>query len=117
MGPDLITMKLKPLLPTLRERKRYLAFEVLADKELSWHAIKQAIVTGVRDYIGMYGLAEAGLLFVKYNKNKGVLRVSHTMLNKVRAAFMFISVIDATPVIIKSIKASGMLNKTVNYIQ
>lgn len=110
-------MKLKPLLSTLRERKRYLAFEVLAEKELEWTSIKRAIAAGVKDYIGLHGLAEAGLLFVKYNKNKGVLRVSHTMLNKVRAAFVFMQTIDNTPVIIRSIKASGMIHKAVESIQ
>lgn len=108
---------MKPLLSVLRERKRYLAFDVLAQKELEWRQIKRAITAAVKDYIGMNGLADAGLLFVKNNKNKAVLRTSHTFLNKIRASLLFIRSIDNQPVIVKSIGASGMLNKAVQYIE
>lgn len=106
----------KPLLPVLRERKRYLAFEVLAQKEIEWHNIKKALIAGLKDYIGIDGLSNAGVLFVKNNKNKGVLRTTHTYLNKVRASLVFITHINNNPVIVKSIGASGMLNKAVKYI-
>lgn len=108
---------MKPLLPTLRERKRYLAFDVLAQKELEWNHIKRAVTAAVKDYVGISGLADAGLLFVKNNKNKAVLRTSHTYLNKIRASFIFMKTIDNQPVIVKSIGASGMLNKAVQYIE
>ncbi len=108
--------RIKPLLPTLRERKRYLAFEVLADKELSWNAIKKAIFDAMKEYVGIDGISDAGLLFVKNNGNKGILRVSHTSLNKVRAALIFIKNIESQKVIVKSIGASGMLNKANQYI-
>lgn len=109
-------VRIKPLLPTLRERKRYLAFEVLADKELSWNAIKKAVFDAMKEYAGIDGLSDAGLLFVKNNGNKGILRVSHTSLNKIRAALIFIKTIENQQVIVKSIGASGMLNKANDYI-
>ena len=108
--------RIKPLLPTLRERKRYLAFEVVADKELSWSAIKKAVFDAMKEYVGIDGISDAGLLFVKNNGNKGILRVSHTSLNKVRAALIFIKNIDSQKVMVKSIGASGMLNKANDYI-
>ena len=111
-----VMARIKPLLPTLRERKRYLAFEVVADKELSWSAIKKAVFDAMKEYVGIDGISDAGLLFVKNNGNKGILRVSHTSLNKVRAALIFIKNIDSQKVIVKSIGASGMLNKANDYI-
>ncbi len=117
MGPGQRTMKLKPLLSTLREKKRYLAFEVLAEKPLAWHDIKTALREAIALHIGTKGLAEAGLLFVKYNKNKGVLRTSHTTLNSVRAALIFMKEINKQRVIVKSIKASGMLHKAAAYMK
>lgn len=111
-----VMARIKPLLPTLRERKRYLAFEVLADKELSWNAIKKAVFGAMKEYVGINGLSDAGLLFVKNNGNKGILRVSHTSLNKIRAALLFIKSIENQRVIVKSIGASGMLNKANDYI-
>lgn len=102
------------LLPTQRERKRYLAFEVLAQKEqkeMQWNSVKRAITAAVKEYIGVDGLAQTGLLFVKNNQNKGLLRTSHTMLNQVKAALIFITEIDNHKVIVRSLAASGMLNK------
>ena len=110
-------MATKMLLPTLRERKRYLAFEVLAEKEVQWNSMKRAITAAVKEYVGITGLAETGLLFVKNNQNKGLLRTSHTMLNKVKAAMVFITHIDNQKVIIKSIAASGMLNKAAVHLR
>lgn len=110
-------MATKILLPTLRERKRYLAFEVLAEKEVQWNSVKKAIMLAMKDYVGINGLAEAGLLFVKNNQNKGLLRVSHTSLNKIKAALIFITQIDNQRVIVRSLAASGMLNKAANAIK
>ena len=99
------------LLPTLKDRKRYLAFEVLADKELVWESIRKSITIAIKNYIGLDGMANAGLQFVKNNKHKGILRMNHDYLNKVRASLLFIKDIDNQKVIVKSIRASGILNK------
>jgi ribonuclease P/MRP protein subunit POP5 len=110
MGP-IKKMKLKPLLPTLREKKRYLAFEVLTQEDLEWKDIRQAIDYACAEHLGRIGLAQAGILFVKHNKNKGVLRVAHTMLTEVRQALLFITKIGEKQVIVRSLTASGMLAK------
>jgi ribonuclease P/MRP protein subunit POP5 len=103
--------KLKPLLPTLREKKRYLAFEVINGSDLDTKEIRHSIDTAITQHLGREGMAKAGLLFVKQNKNKGVLRVSHTMLNEVRQAILFITKIQEKRVIVRSLVASGVLNK------
>jgi ribonuclease P/MRP protein subunit POP5 len=110
-------MKLKPLLPTLREKKRYLAFEILASTEFSWQEIKTAVHKAIAMHIGRVGLAEAGMLFVEHNKNKAVLRTSHTTLNTIKAALLFITEINNQRVIVRSIAASGMLAKAVDHIK
>ncbi len=108
---------MKPLVPTLRERKRYLAFEVQAKKECPWNAIKREVRGALQKYVGVDGSAKAGLLFVKNNKNKGVLRVAHTSLDAIRGSFVFITEIEKQKVIVRSIGASGMLHKTMRYIE
>lgn len=110
------TMKLKPVLSTLRERKRYLAFEVIAEKELSWHAIQEAIKSVLLLYSGIQGVAASGLVFVKNNKNKGIVRVAHTYVQTLRQAILFIQKIENIPVIVKSRTVSGVLNKAVKDI-
>ena len=109
-------MKLKPVLSTLRERKRYCAFEVITEKELSWYAIQEAVKKALLQYSGIAGFAAAGIVFVKNNKNKGVVRVAHTAVQPLRAAFLFIQKIETIPVIVKSMSVSGVLNKAVKDI-
>ncbi len=99
------------LLPTLRERKQYLAFEVIADKELSWESIRKAVALAIKNYIGLEGMAHAGIMFVKNNKNKSIMKIQNDYVAKVRASLLFIKEIDNQKVIVKSIRASGMLNK------
>ncbi|MFA6888269.1 MAG: Rpp14/Pop5 family protein [Candidatus Woesearchaeota archaeon] len=99
------------LLPTLRERKQYLAFEVIADKELSWESTRKAVTMAIKNYIGLEGMSHAGIMFVKNNKNKGIMKIQNNYLTKVRAALLFIKEIDNQKVVVKSIRASGMLNK------
>ena len=36
---DCLKKRIKPLLPTLKERKRYLAFEVISDEKLNFNQI------------------------------------------------------------------------------
>ncbi len=53
---------------------------------------------------------------MKNNKNKGVVRVAHTTVQPLRAAFLFIQKIETIPVIVKSMTVSGVLNKAVKDI-
>ncbi|PIN79888.1 hypothetical protein COV16_01880 [Candidatus Woesearchaeota archaeon CG10_big_fil_rev_8_21_14_0_10_34_8] len=130
--------KLKPLLPSLREKKRYLAFEVIvkeqslfsegnnikksrfrhiSKKQISWLDIKIAVKEAIHKHIGRTGLADAGILFVKNNSNKAVLRTSNNTLNKVKASLIFIKKINNDSVIVRTITASGVLNKAVACIE
>ena len=46
---------MKPLLPSLKERKRYLAFEVMADKAISFKVVAKAVWNGVLSFLGTKG--------------------------------------------------------------
>ena len=47
---------LKPLLPSLKEKKRYITFEVLSDKEISQEEAYRSIEHNGREYLGSLGL-------------------------------------------------------------
>ena len=107
-------MKEKPLLPTLREKKRYVVFEVLSDYDFDAKEVSCAIKSSFKDLFGVEGLADAGLIFLdkKFNREtkRGFLRVSNTSLDQLRASFTFINDINGNKTIVKSIIASGMIN-------
>ena len=108
--------KIKPLSPTLRERKRYLAFEVISEKSLDQKSISKAIMQNTQEFIGTLGASKAGLKFMKFNDQRGLIKVTHRNLDKLRASLSIISQIEGQDVIVQTLGASGTLKKAETYI-
>ena len=108
--------RLKPLLPTLKEKKRYLAFEIVSkDKITQVSEISRAIWAGTISFLGTSGAAKTGIrvLSETYNTQtqRGLIRVTHNGMNDIKASMTFIKQIENKPVILRSVGASGILAK------
>ncbi len=99
------------LTSSLREKKRYVKFSV--DGNFSSSQVKAAIEGSFKDLHGSFGLAEAGLQFVKINKETGVVRVNNKTVDKLKSAFTFIDKINEKPARISSLKTSGILKRVI----
>jgi len=96
---------MKPLLPSLKEKKRYVVFEVISkDTKYPEKEIKDAFLK----LFGEVGLSEAGLIFLKnkYKNNKGIIKVNHKNVDRLKASFCILK-----KPIIKSLGTSGTLKK------
>ncbi len=104
---------IKPILPTLRDKKRYIAYEVITDKpqNLTSVMVKEAINKTLLQVLGVFGYAQAGVMFVK-GTTKGIIKVNRPFVDHVKAALLMITHINKQTVIINSTKTSGMINKT-----
>jgi|SRR3989344_3870993 len=104
---------LKTLLPSLKERKRYLVFEVISkSKDFSLEDIKKSILDAEIFFLGLSGLSRAGLIFLEDWKNqRGIMRVSHKEVDAVKAGFCFVRKINKEEVVLRSIGVSGILQK------
>ncbi len=71
---------MKSLKPSHRENKRYLL--------ILGNVTKDDIDKAILDFIGVLGYAEAGVYFVKADKNKIILAVNRKSLEKIRASFL-----------------------------
>ena len=98
--------KIKELLHSLKEKKRYLAFDAnIPIVDLSSHCYKE-----VHTFLGDLGMAHAGI--VPIQTKKGALwKINHTTVNHVKAALTMISNIQGKEVIIRSLNVSGVLRK------
>jgi ribonuclease P/MRP protein subunit POP5 len=109
---------LKPVLPTLRERKRYIVYEIISEHNFNIKEISKSILESVEKCFGCIGSAKAGILFPadNFNENhqKGIIRVSHKEVDNVRFALMTITKINNTKVIFRTIGVSGILKKAKN---
>ena len=107
--------KLKPVIPSLREKKRYVAFEVLSSKSHDVQAVAQALKRAVLGFVGELGLAKAGMVVLTDNYNpaskRGIVRVSHASLDALKASFTFITAISGIPTSVRSVTASGSIAK------
>jgi RNase P/RNase MRP subunit POP5 len=108
--------KLKPVLPSFREKKRYLVFEVLSNSRIkAVSEVSKAIVSHSLSFSGTFGVASAGLMVLpdKYHpeSQRGMLRVGHRHVDHARAALATIRSIGNQPVIVRSVGASGIMRK------
>jgi len=95
-----------------REKRRYLALKVATEQPLDERVVMNAIQVSVLRLFGEYGASQANIKRIKYlpEKQQLVIRCSHTMLEKVRAAIALTIVIDEKPAVIHVIGVSGTLN-------
>jgi ribonuclease P/MRP protein subunit POP5 len=105
--------KIKSLLPSLKERKRYLAIKIEPIQGAIIRNPTEEIVQKIKNLLGVFDSAEAGLMYLDYdNKNNiSFIRCSASSLDKVRASLLFIDEIGTQKVILKSLKVSGMVDK------
>ncbi len=111
---------LKPLLPTLKEKKRYLAFEIISKSKIkAFSEVSKAIWSSTLSYAGTKGAAQMGMRVFseRYNaaKQRGLIRVGHRSMDEMKASLALIKTIEEQPVVVRSIGASGIMAKAQKY--
>lgn len=108
------------LLPTLKENKRYIVFEVLSAQRFSFPEIKEAVDSALQFFLGQLGLSKAAPMLLKekfsQDKQRFVVKVNHKYTDEVKSALILSKKIKNTSVIIKSIITSGTLKKINSYL-
>jgi ribonuclease P/MRP protein subunit POP5 len=104
--------KVNPLRPSMREKKRYLAFEIMSEKPLGYDADRK-LIHKINELLGIFTAPKAGILRVKYNQKsqRGLIRVERKFVDFVRAGFVMIKTLDSVKVAVRTLRVSGMLNK------
>jgi len=102
-------------MPSLREKKRYLAFEVITDGNPASHEVDSSIRRGLLRYLGTLGTAKAGASVMKdqydTQSRKGIIRVAHTSTDQVSASLALINEVGSRKAMIRTVGASGILKK------
>lgn len=104
-------LKQKALLPTLREKKRYVVYEVLSDKNIEQKDIKKAIISEYEEFFGHLTMLKSGIRFIDSNKQKGIIKIRDKFTDNLKAIFTQINEISNQKLIIMSLGVSGILNK------
>ena len=115
----MVKTKLKPILPSLREKKRYLAFEIISKEKVNdVESVSGAIWDCSLQFLGKMGTAKAGIMVLanKWNQQtqRGIIKVNHKQVDALKASFVFIDRIENSDVIVRSLGVSGILRKAEN---
>jgi len=105
-------MTIKPILPSLREKKRYIVYEILSEKKMKFNEVKESINKAVLGFLGELGYSKSGLIILDmFKNNKGVLKTNHKEVDNIKTSLALIDNIDNNKVIFKSILVTGVINK------
>ena len=101
------------LSPTLRERNRYIAYQVVSESPINYSDLTNTIWHSLLNFLGELGTAEANVWIVKnvYNEAKqmGLVKCKHIAVEQVRTALALIQRIGDVRVVVKVLGVSGTL--------
>lgn len=113
---------MKPLQPTLKEKRRYMVFEVISGHNPDMQSVKKTIRDSAYSWMGENNMASAGMQFIDKHWNpgkaRGMIRVNRKYVDELKSAFGLIKNINGHPAIISSVGVSGIIKKAVeNYLK
>ncbi|MFB6076280.1 MAG: Rpp14/Pop5 family protein [Candidatus Aenigmatarchaeota archaeon] len=99
--------------PTMRERKRYIAFKVISDEEIEFGNLVSGLWHSLLNLMGEFETAKCNVWVVKdkWNDKKqiGLVKCNHNHVKHVRSALALIEMLGDIKVIIKTLGVSGTM--------
>lgn len=109
---------MKVLPPTMRDNKRYLAFELIADGEVSREELIKEIFSASGSLLGDVGSSECNIWLFAFEDNKGVISCDREHVWETRAALATITGIKGKRISFHILGLSGtVLGATKKYLQ
>lgn len=102
---------IKPILPTLRDTKRYLSYHITTeDHTLTPNTTREALKNALLTFLGINTYAKAGIMLVKNTATQGIIKINRAFVDHVKTALLMITHINHQPVIVSSTRVSGMIS-------
>lgn len=97
-------IKIKRILPSLREKKRYITYETIPKTNA-----KREVSKKILEFLGLLNYGKANVQIMD-----NIIRVNNKYVDHVKSALTLVKEVDNKPVIIKTVKVSGMINNVKN---
>lgn len=103
---------MKPLLPTLKEKKRYVLFKIISEGEISKQECSEAINSACLRVLGELTAAKAGIVFLdeNYSNNQGIIRINTKYIDHLKLTLASIQQIGKHKAIVTVTSVSGLVN-------
>ncbi len=109
-------MKIVP--PTMREKKRYLAFELIAEEQVSRDELIREIFSASGGLLGDLGSSECNIWLLAFEDHKGVVSCNRDYVSRTRAALSTITSVKGKRVTFHILGVSGtVLGATKKYLE
>jgi ribonuclease P/MRP protein subunit POP5 len=105
------------LLPSLKQKKRYIVFEILSETKFSVNDVKKSVDEALLLFLGQLGVAKTAPMFVKFDNNKFIMKINHKFVDECISALILIKEIKGKQLIVKSVVTSGTLKKVSSYLK
>lgn len=105
-------------LPTLRGKKRYIAFEIASEQEINRQQLLNEILNSIVSLFGDAGRSEIALQLLSFDGKYGIIRCAREKTRETRAALACINSIRGARVSILVLGISGTIKgATEKFIQ
>ncbi len=98
---------MKRLLPSLRARKRYLAFELLSEEPASRSDIVKEVISSASSLLGDVTASNCGIKVLGFENGKGIIQCSHTKVKETRASLAALTRINGKRATLHVLGVSG----------
>ena len=109
--------KVKPLLPSLREDRRYLVIEISSEwpSTFGFGEVYTQLNSCFEKYLGIFGLSEANISILKETFDKKsqrlIISACRKSIDKIKACLVYIDEINGKKAMARSIYCSGTIKK------
>jgi RNase P/RNase MRP subunit POP5 len=107
--------KMKILQPTLREKQRYIALQVISEEseELNYSDLEAAVWNTMLDFLGEEGVSKTSVWLMKdcwdQKRQKGILRCNNKSVQEVIASLGLIDRLGDNRITFKILRISGTI--------
>ena len=103
----------KTLPPTLRDKHRYMAFQVIGERDFKKDEMKRALWDACLSTLGTLGTARAKPWLIKFDEKTqtGIIRTDRGHVEEVRFALMLITKINGSNALFRILGVSGTIKR------
>lgn len=108
----------KLLPPSMREPKRYLAFEVISEYPVNYIDFANSFWNSIISFLGEHGSSDAKIWLIQnlYDEKSqvGIIKCKHTFVEELRVALSIMQYIGETKSIVKVLGVTGTIKSAKN---
>ena len=109
----IIDSKLKPLMPTLRQKKRFIRIQIEGEKKFDFKILSNNLTDQITYFLGAIEFSNSGVWFLKdkfnFEKQEMIIKVSTKSKDKLVGALSLITKLGNENIKIKTLRVSGTL--------